>query len=102
MDHDNTENIRKSKKRYTSTNDWYVNNDKANKAPLNVNFDKIHGHLSLEGALWDKIELLHAPFVHEVRINWENGTHFMVAISQCRKMELDNYSGPNLYSTKGK
>jgi hypothetical protein len=56
----------------------------------------------VEGILWDRIELVHVPFVQDVETNWENGAHFMVPVGQCKKMALDDYFGSNPSLTEEK
>jgi hypothetical protein len=101
-DHGATENTYRPREDDTLTNYRGGNNGAQSKEPLYISLDKSHGLLSVEGILWDRIELIHVPFVQDVETIWENGTHFMVAVGQCKKMALDDFSGPNPYFTKEK
>jgi hypothetical protein len=55
--------------------------------------------LTVEGFLWDTIDILQAPFAIEVAANWENATHFMVAVGKGKQFAIQDYAGPNPYST---
>ena len=61
--------------------------------------DEASDTLTVEGILWDTIDILQEPFVAEVAASWENATHFMVAIGQGKQFAVQNYIGPNPYAT---
>jgi hypothetical protein len=62
-----------------------------------ITVNKITQTLEVEGILFDVINQIHEPFVKNVDAEWENSTHFMVAIGQCKQLSLLDYVGQDPY-----
>lgn len=55
--------------------------------------------LTTEGLIFDTVEHVHDGFVNDVEADWEDATHFMVAVGQCKAIAMTNPAVGRLYQT---
>ncbi|KAH8201172.1 hypothetical protein TruAng_004640 [Truncatella angustata] len=55
-----------------------------------LSFNRDENTLSLDGVLWDTIEITHDEFVGDVAEDWLNATRFMVAVGCCKRLAVNS------------
>lgn len=64
-----------------------------------IRYNHLAKTLTVAGLIFDSIEHVHDGFVNDVEADWENATHFMVAVGQCKAIALANPAAARLYQT---